>query len=250
MVRTLMKTRTSLFLAGLGASLLISIASFSATEPRIAQQSVQAPHAMRISVSMTSPVTQSTDLQIICILKHEAAGDKYIASMQDLNDKLGGMLSSLRERGAFAGDLGETLILSPPQGTITPRRVLLIGVGEEKSLTLDSLRVVGTIALRESLTLGARHVSFAPSLRDQGSRLIDVGEGDGIVAQQVVLAYDTAKKLEAQGLVPKADIVDFTIQAGPAFFDSAVTKVQAAVSTAAAQLKDRTDAPYMTIVGK
>ena len=47
---------------------------------------------------MIGPVTQATDLQVICILKHDPAGDKYIEAMQDLNGKLKGLLSSLRDR--------------------------------------------------------------------------------------------------------------------------------------------------------
>ena len=86
-----------------------------AAEP--AKKSVQAPHGQTISVEMIGPVTQTTDLQIICILKHDAAGDKYIEAMDDFNQKLGRFLSNLRERGESAhhrdrgvGRRGELLV--------------------------------------------------------------------------------------------------------------------------------------------
>src|SRR5690242_21489753 len=63
-----------------------------------------------------------------------------------------------------------TLFRSPPPRSITPKRVLLIGMGEAKDVSLDKLRLVGRIALREAVRLGAKNVSFAPTLRDQGDR--------------------------------------------------------------------------------
>jgi hypothetical protein len=55
---------------------------------------------------------------------------------------------------------------------------MAIGLGDEKQLSLDSLRVVGRIAAREAVRLKAKHVAWAPVLRDQGNSVIDVDEGD------------------------------------------------------------------------
>src|SRR5215470_2495331 len=110
------------------------------TENAAPEKSVPAARDVTVTVKMIGPVTQTTDLQIICLLKHNPAGDQYIEAMQDFNDKLGGVLSSLRERGEFVGEPGETLVLHPPEGSITPQKVLLIGVGEEATLTVDRLR--------------------------------------------------------------------------------------------------------------
>ena len=102
---------------------------------------------MKMSVKMIGPVTQPTDLQIICVFKHNPAGDKYIEAMQDFNDKLHHLLSSVRDRGEFVGELGETFLFLPPTDSITPKRVLLIGLGDEKDLSLDTLKVVGRVAV-------------------------------------------------------------------------------------------------------
>jgi hypothetical protein len=209
------------------------------------EQSIDAPHGMHIIVKMIGPVTQSTDLQVICMLKHDPAGDKYIEAAKDLNTKLGGMLSNLRERGEFVGEPGETLLFTPPTGAIGAKRVLIIGVGEEKILTLDRLRLAGIISVREALNIGAEHVSFAATLRDQGSTRIDVGQADAALVEQVILAYDTAKRMQTQGLSPKADILDFTIEAGPTFFDGAIDQVSGAVAVASKEVASRIDAPYV-----
>jgi hypothetical protein len=55
---------------------------------------------------------------------------------------------------------------------------MVIGLDEEKDLSLESLRVVGRIAAREAVRLKAKHVPWAPVIRDKGDSTIDVGEGD------------------------------------------------------------------------
>jgi hypothetical protein len=211
------------------------------------EKSIQGPNGVDVSVKMIGPVTQTADLQIICVLQHEPAGDKYIEAMKDFNDKLGGLLSSIRDRGEFAGEPGETFLFNPPANSIAPKQVLLIGVGEEKLLTLDRLKLVGRIAAREAVRLNAVHVSFAPTLRDQGSNRIDVGDGDAAVTEAFLLAYDTETKLQAQSLSTKASITDFTIEAGPKFFDGALKKVTDAVSVAATELSERKNVPYVSL---
>jgi hypothetical protein len=164
--------------------------------------------------------------------------------MDDFNQKLGRFLSNLRERGEFAGDLGETLLFTPPANSITPRQVLLIGIGDEAGISIDRLEMIGAIAARESVRLKAANVSFAPVLRDQGSSRIDVGDGDAAFARGWILAYDTEMKLQAQGLAPKASISAITIEAGQKFFDGATTKVAEAVKAATDVVETRNTAPY------
>jgi hypothetical protein len=95
--------------------------TMSHAENAALETSVSAARDVKVTVKMIGPVTQTTDLQIVCLLKHNPSGDQYIEAMQDFNDKLGGVLSSLRERGEFVGEPGETLLLHPPAGSITPK---------------------------------------------------------------------------------------------------------------------------------
>jgi hypothetical protein len=211
------------------------------------EKSLDAPHNMRIIIKMIGPVTQITDLQVICVLKHNPAGDQYIEAMKTLNDTLGGFLSALRDRGQFIGESGETFLFTPPANSITPARVLLIGVGDESKLTLDSLRLAGRVTVREAVRLNVAHVSFAPMLRDQGSSRIDVGEGGAAVVEQFLLAYDTEKRLQAEGLSPKDGLKDLTIEAGQKFFDKVSEKVTTAIAASAAQIKERGTTPYRAV---
>ncbi|WP_063724996.1 M17 family peptidase N-terminal domain-containing protein [Cystobacter fuscus] len=217
-----------------------------AGDAKTPEKTFDAPMGLKLSVKQIGPVTQVTDLQILCVLKHDPAGDQYIEAMQDFNAKQGGLLSSLRERGEFVGELGETFLYTPPPRSITPKRVLLIGVGEAKDVSLDKLRLVGRIALREAVRLGAKNVSFAPTLRDQGSTVIDVGEGDAAVVEQMLLAYDTEKRLQQQGLAPKFNLSSWVIEAGPKYFEGVTTHVEDAVKAANEQIKQRVDKPYVS----
>lgn len=231
------------------ASVLLSVcgmlpALVSADSGAPAQKTVDAPHAQTISVEMIGPVTQTTDLQIICVLKHDPAGDKYIEAMEDFDQKLHGLLLGLRERGEFVGESGETFLFTPQANTITPKQVLLIGVGEESALSLEKLKLIGRIAAREAVRLKTSNVSFAPTLRDQGSGRIDVGDGDAAFVEAWVLAYDTEKRLQEQGLASSTDVATLTIEAGPKYFEGAAAKVREAVTSATATLKQRSTTPY------
>src|SRR5207248_1612093 len=102
-----------------------------------------------------------------------------------------------------------------------------------------------------AVRLKAVHVSFAPTLRDQGSSRIDVGEGDGAVVEQVVLSYDTEKRLQEQGLAPKTgDMAEFVVEAGPKYFDGAVQHVGEAVERAGSAIKQRDGTSFVKSAAK
>jgi hypothetical protein len=142
------------------------------------------------------------------------------------------------------GELGETFLFTPPSGSIPAKRFMVIGLGEEKDLSLDSLRVVGRIAAREAVRLNAKHVAWAPVIRDEGNTAIDVGEGDRAFVEQMLTAYDTEKRLQAQGLAPDFSIEDLVIEAGPTFFEDATKRVGEGIESMAAKLAQGNAAPY------
>jgi Cytosol aminopeptidase family, N-terminal domain len=224
------------------ATLFIALSQIGISTPADtgapAEKSFDAPHQMKIAVKMIGPYAQETDLQIICVFKHKPSGDTYISAMKDFDDKIGGLLSSLRNRGEFIGELGETILFEPPTGSIVPSRVLVIGLGPESDLSLDTLRVVGRVALREAVRLKAKHVSFAPTIRDQGDRA---------VVENVILAYDTEKRLQAQHLAGTFDIADWTVEAGPTFYDGACKEIQSGIENAEKEISGGTSSPYSSL---
>jgi hypothetical protein len=205
------------------------------------------PLGIAFSVKMTGPYAQDADLQIICAFKHKASGDTYQGAMKDSDAKVGGLISSLRNRGEYVGELGESILLAPPKGSIPAKLFLIIGLGEESSLSLDTLRVVGRVAAREAVRLKAKRVAWAPVIRDEGNSTIDVGDGDSAFVESVLSAYDTEQRLQAQGLAEKFTISEWVIEAGPSFFDSAVEKIGKGIETTLPKLKQRVPEPYSTL---
>src|SRR5258708_2052920 len=174
------------------------------------------PLGIAFSVKMTGPYAQDADLQIICAFKHKAAGDTYQGAMKDSDAKLGGLISSLRNRGEFVGELGETILFLPPKNSIPAKLFLIIGLGDESSLSLDTLRVAGRVAAREAVRLKAKRIAWAPVIRDEGNSTIDVGDGDSAFVESVLAAYDTQQRLQAQGLAEKFSISQWVIETAPA----------------------------------
>jgi hypothetical protein len=230
----------------LAVFVVLSLAGVRATDaPAPAEKTFDAPHGMKIGVKMVGPYGQATDLQIICVFKHKAAGDTYIAAMKDLDDKLGGLLSSIRNRDEFTGEMGETIVFTPPTGSTLAKKFLVIGLGDESELSMQTMRVVGAVALREAVRLKAAHVSFAPVLRDQGNDKLDVGECDRNVEESAFLAYDTEKRLQAQRLAPTFDVQTLTIEAGPTFFSSVANQLPVGIENVTKQISRRETDPYI-----
>jgi hypothetical protein len=232
------------FLAVVCAGLVINA---SAADPTAPKENVfeTKPLGIQVAIKMVGPYTEAADLQIICLFKHKDSGDTYQGAAKDTDAHLSGLLSALRNRGEFVGELGETFLFTPPKGSIPAKRFMMIGLGDEKDLSLDSLRVVGRAAAREAVRLKARHVAWAPVIRDEGNTTIEVGEGDRAFVEQLLSAYDTEKRLQAQGLAPKFSIEDVVVEAGPAFFESAVKKVGEGIDSTATELGRREAVPYI-----
>src|ERR1700749_2580869 len=230
-----------LMLCGLGA-VVTCLAAESGNAPT--EKTFAAPHGLKVSIKMIGPYGEPADLQIICLFKHKASDDTYQGAAKDTDQHLRGLLSALRNRGEFVGELGETFLFTPPSGSIPAKRFMLIGLGDEKDLSLDSLRVVGRIAGREAVRLQAKHVAWAPVIRDEGNTTIEVGEGDRAFIEQLISAYDTEKRFQEQELAPAFSIEDVVIEAGPTYFESAAKQVEEGIESVAGQLGQRSTSPY------
>jgi hypothetical protein len=235
----------------LSAAVFLAAVAANAADSPTPKENVFAakPLGIRVSIKMDGPYMEPADLQIICLFKHKASGDTYQGAAKETDGHLMGLLSALRNRGEFVGESGETLLFTPPRDSIPAKRFMVIGLGEEKDLSLDTLRVVGRIAAREAVRLKARHVAWAPVIRDEGNSTIEVGEGDRTFVEQFLSAYDTEKRLQQQGLAPEFSIDGVVIEAGPAFFDSAVRQVGQGIDSVTTELANRETTPYV-VTGK
>src|SRR5262249_15865133 len=142
----------------------------------VKETSIPGPGGLKLTVRMRGPYDADVPLQVVCYFKHKEAGDTTLGAAVELDKRLGGVIASLRNRGEFSGDHLETLLLAPPAGTIKPKALLLIGLGDEESLSLERMERVGRAALREASRLGVDRVAFAPLIRDQGNSKFPAGD--------------------------------------------------------------------------
>jgi hypothetical protein len=238
--------KNKIYIVSLAAAIFVAAARAADTTAPKENVFDAKPLGIKWSIKMIGPYTQEADLQIICLFKHKDSGDTYQGAAKATDDHLNGLLSALRNRGEFVGELGETFLFTPPKDSIPAKRFMVIGLGDEKDLSLDSLRDVGRIAAREAVRLKAKQVAWAPVIRDEGNSTIEVGEGDRTFTEQFLSAYDTEKRLQTQGLAPKFSIEDVVIEAGPSYFDSAVKQVGEGITSITSELGQRDATPYVS----
>src|SRR5882724_11690258 len=99
----------------------------------VKEKAFDAPNNVKLKVRMEGPYTADVPLQIVCYFKYTPEGAKKMTGAPvELDKKLGGVIASLRERGEFVGDEGETLLLIPPKDSIKAKSLLLVGLGNEE----------------------------------------------------------------------------------------------------------------------
>jgi hypothetical protein len=227
-------------------SALLLVAATVMGAPSVLEKSFPSIDGLIVKVREAAPGNQEGPLQIICYLKHKPTGDTVIAALLEMDQNMGHIIKSLRDRNQFAGDELETIAFTPPAGSVKAKEMLLVGIGDEEHLSLATMSRVGTVALREAVRLKASSVSFAAAVKDQGVNKMDAGEVAGSVIESVLLAYDTEKKLQKEGLATEFALHQWIYEAGPAYFQSTVNHVRDAVSHANAEITRRSASPFST----
>ena len=231
-----------LFLFNLGA-----VASALSSEPAnsVQEKALNAPNSVTIRVRMEGPYTAQVPLQVVCYFKYTPEGSKRMSGAPvELDKRLGGVIASLRSRGDFSGDELETLLITPPKDSIPAKGLLLVGLGAEESLSLNLMERVGRVALREASRLGTNRVAFAPLIRDQGNSKLPTGDVAGAVVRGVLLAYDTEKRLQREGLAKEFTLKDWNQEAGSSYFDDTATGIDKAIRQAKTDLDSRSTTAY------
>ena len=123
--------------------------------------------------------------------------------------------------------------------------LLLVGIGDEDALSLKLMEAVGRVSLREAARLGVSRVAFAPLIRDQGNKKLGTGDVEMAVVRGMLLAYDTDKRLQKEGLSKDFTLDQWNVEAGPTYFDETVTGIQKAIEEAGKAIKDRTADPLL-----
>ena len=140
------------------------------------------------------PSSADTQLQVACVFEYT---DNDIHSSQALPANLNGLVhldealkgefTKIRQAGLFKGHSLETILISPPKGSMSAKKLLLIGLGDRNKFTPELMTSVGEVSVREAMRLGVSNFAFASDLKDAG---IDSPTGlvAGNVAESIVLA--------------------------------------------------------------
>lgn len=78
----------------------------------------------------------------------------------ELNQKLGGAIEQVIKLGDFKGKEGTSAIVYGNEGT-GAKRILLVGLGDKKKATLDTVRKAAAIAAKKSVEMKAENLSMA-----------------------------------------------------------------------------------------
>jgi Cytosol aminopeptidase family, N-terminal domain len=193
--------------------LLAAATLLSMQQPVSLTQTTPVAPVPKVIVLVQSPAVTKTELQIFCLFRSSPMNPLH-GSLIEINEKLHGLLDQLRTPGLFNGDIGETILLTPPAGTVAAKKLLIIGLGDSSSFTPARMYLVGKIALREANRLGIAHPYFAPTILDGGVTAFSTAD----VAEQVVRGLRDA--LATESLLRKGSsagpltVDDFTFLAG------------------------------------
>jgi hypothetical protein len=142
------------------------------TSPQATNSPVHHPIGIASGVTFDvvawGPAMADVDFSVACMFEHEVGGAPIAGGLLALDQALGGQLTRLRASGAFRAQPMETLLITTPPAGMTPRAVLVIGLGDPGLLTSDLLRRATRVAMREAIRHGAHSMAFAPSVLDAG----------------------------------------------------------------------------------
>jgi hypothetical protein len=192
------------------ALLLTSLAAQTQSPARLEVPNAQIP----TDVLVQSPADTKTELQVICLFESVPANTLH-GSLAEINEKLSGLLDQIRKPTSFAGNLGETLLVSPHE-KMPARQLLVIGLGDSKSYTPERMELAGSIVYREASRLGVEHPFFAPTVLDGGVKGFSTGETAQWFIRGFLRAANTEKQLTAAGVSTGTGIRALTYLAGAA----------------------------------
>src|SRR5262245_24025239 len=212
-------------------------------DKKSAEEKFAGPNGLTLTVRMQGPYDAEVPLQIVCYFKPKTAGDTLKGAPVELDKRLEGVIGRLRDRGEFAGDELETLVIDTG-GKIPAKLLLLIGLGDQQSLSLERMERVGRVAYREAARLGAAKVAFAPLTRDQGNVKLPARDVVRYVVRGLLLARDTDMRLQKEGLSKKYAMEEWVEEAGPDFYKQTIAGVKIGADEAQSAIGKRKMLPF------
>lgn len=182
------------------------------------------------------PSSADAQLQVACVFEytendiHSAqALPANLNGLVHLDEALKGEFTKIRQSGQFKGHSLETLLITPPAGSMSAKKLLLIGLGDRNNFISELMTSVGEVAAREAMRLGVTNFAFASDLKDAG---IDSPTAliAGNVVKGIVLANRFETYLKEHQLSHTKKLKKVYLLAGPSFFEVAGGGIQSAIA--------------------
>jgi hypothetical protein len=190
--------------------------------------------SLPLRVLVQSPAETVTELQVICLFQSIPANALH-GSLIEINQKLNGLLDRIRGLDLFRGELGETILIIPPAGSMNARRLLIIGLGGAQTFAPQRMELVGSIVYREAQRMGVVHPFFAPTILDGGVTKFTTGEVSQEVASGFLRAARAEKILQNSGASTGHGMQDLTFLAGPSHASDTQQGIEKAIAADAAR---------------
>ncbi len=110
---------------------------------------------MQIEVQRKDASAASGDAVVIALTKSDSSPRALLA----LDEAIGGLLARVWDAGDFTGKSGE--VLSLPVAGIAAKRLVLVGLGDEKNASAESLRAAGGRAAKALARAKAKHAALS-----------------------------------------------------------------------------------------
>ncbi len=130
---------------------------------------------MRLSFEKSSPSDLKTDVAVAFVYQ-DAVLQKN--ELETLNRTFRHQLSSFLHAKDFEGKEGQSAALYLDKGT-GPARLVIVGLGEKKNLSLEKLRRAAATGAKKARSLKAAAIAFKipPDLRERADSLLALAEG-------------------------------------------------------------------------
>lgn len=182
------------------------------------------------------PSSADAQLHVACVFEYT---DNDIHSAQALPANLNGLVhldealkgefTKIRQAGLFKCHSLETILISPPKGSMSAKKLLLVGLGDRNKFTPELMTSVGEVAAREAMRLGVSNFAFASDLKDAG-----IDSPTALVAGNVVKGIVNANRsetyLKEHNLSKTKKLEKVYLLAGPSFFEVAGGGIQSAIA--------------------
>jgi hypothetical protein len=195
-------------------------------------QTPQTVFGVKFQVVAVSPANSATPLQIVCFFEW-TRNAVMTGGSGELNDRMDGVIRTIRQEHGFRGEEFESLLIVPPPHKVNPERILLFGLGDPDTLSPERLTRIGRMAVFEATLAGVPAFAFAPDIRDAGVSFRG-GEVSELLITGMIDALRTQARLAVLGIAEPQRLREITLLAGHEHVHNSQAGLERAIQAAEA----------------